>query len=178
MFNKIIPFLILFFFTSACSFSQQINKQETNTKEFNLEEYLTGSFIGEGESKIYSENKSKKFTLKMIGNYKNHILNIDETYYYKNEPTKKEKWKFKKISDNRWEIESNIIKGQAEGREIKDFFTIQYESDLSFNNIPQKINLDIWMWEMANKNILSKTYKYKNDVLIEEKTIVYKRKEK
>ena len=170
----IVAVLILFFI-SGCGLKPSLDDPKLSNVQLDLEKFLVGDLVAYGQFQDVLGNVSRRFIVKMTGEWDGTNLKLTEDFDYSDGTTEQRIWHLKKTGEQAWSGKAEGVIGQAEGLEDGDTFYWNYTIDLPVPDGTMRVTFDDYMWLISEDRMLNKAYMSKFGVPLGEVSIMFEK---
>ena len=163
-----------FLFSLGCAMSdinRDLKKYESQEPKLVLDGFLNGDMEAYGVVQNRSGEVVKRFRCEMKASWQGGEGLIDETFYYSDGTTGKRVWKLKKIDDSHFKGTAGDVVGEAIGGTAGNALNWKYTLDIPYNDSSIHVQMDDWMFLIANKVLINKTEMTKFGIRVGEVTL-------
>ncbi len=142
-------------FLSSCAF-QNLEDYSDEKPVFDLEKFFDGNTTGWGIVQDRSGKVTKRFIVKIVGNFSSDKGTLDEQFKWSDGKTEQRIWKLKKINANQWIGMADDVIGQASGTISGNSLKWEYTLKLELENGSVNVKFEDWMYLIDDKVLMNK----------------------
>ncbi len=155
---------------SSCS-TPTLEKKETKTPAFLVEEYFNGPIKAWGVVQSRNGKVNRRFEVDMVGTWNGNEGTLEEDFDYYDGEKQKRTWKIVKLPDGTYEGRASDIFGKAVGTIQGGSMQWIYDMDLKVGDSSYRITFDDRMFLMRDGVLINRSYLKKFGVKVAELTI-------
>ncbi|MFC7367916.1 MULTISPECIES: DUF3833 domain-containing protein [Vreelandella] len=151
----------------------EVEDYADTTPRLDIAEYFTGNTRAWGMVQDYSGEVQRRFTVDIVGTYKNNTLTLDETFLFADGEADHRVWMFERVDDHHWVGTANDVEGQVDARQYGHAFHMRYPLDIEVSGRTIRFTMDDWMYLQPDGRLINRTAMRKFGLTLGEITLVF-----
>ncbi|QIR15327.1 DUF3833 domain-containing protein [Shewanella aestuarii] len=168
---KNIWLLALSLLLMSCS-SASIEDYQKTTPTLDLASFFDGELTAAGIVQDFSGKVTRKFTVKMQGEWTGNKGELKEWFVYDDGEKQTRIWRITDLGNGQFEGRADDILGVAEGQASGSALRWRYDMQLQVDGEEYQVEFDDWMFLVDDKTIINKSDIIKFGITVAQVTLV------